>query len=101
VPGVINYWKNVARHDWPNAGFLRSQRLHLRARWKIGWPFAWNDNFWCAKRPPSLLKQLHPRIKFDLIKDKYLSRDKPDCETDHERPQRECSWKLDHFHASS
>jgi len=35
--------------------------------------------------PRSLLKQLGPLLKLDLIKDKSLSSDQPDCETDHER----------------
>ena len=92
---------SYARHGWTIPGSLRSQRLHLRAPLKIGWPFAWNDNLWFVKPPRSLLKQMSSGVKFDLIKDQNLSRDKPDCETDHDRPQRESSWKLDHFHASS
>ncbi len=61
-----------------------SQRLHLCAALNVGWPFAWNDNLWSVKSPRSLLKQLSSGVKFDLIKDEDLSRDKPDCETDHQ-----------------
>ena len=61
-----------------------SQRLHLCAALNVGWPFVWNDNLWSVKSPRSLLKQLSSGVKFDLIKDEDLSRDKPDRETDHE-----------------
>ena len=66
-------------------GSLGSQRLHCCAAWNVGWPFAWNDNLWSVKSPRSLLKQMSSGVKFDLIKDEDLSRDKPDCETDHQR----------------
>ena len=74
------------------------QRLHCCAAWNLGWPFVWNDNLWSVKPPRSLLKQMSSGVKFDLIKDENLSRDKPDCETYHQSTQRESSWKLDHLH---
>ena len=66
------------------SGLLGSQGLHFCAAWNVGWPFVWNDNLWSVKPPRSLLKQMSSGFKFDLIKDEDLSRDKPDCETDHQ-----------------
>jgi len=63
---------------------LGSQRLHCCAAWNTGTLFVWNDNLWSVKSPRSLLKQMSSGVKFDLIKDEDLSRDKPDCETDDE-----------------
>jgi hypothetical protein len=76
--------ENVARHGWNYSGSLSSQRLHFCAAWNVGWPFAWNHSLWSVKPPRSLLKQLSSGVKFDLIKDEDLSRDKPECETDHQ-----------------
>jgi hypothetical protein len=66
------------------SGSLGSQRLHCCAAWNAGTLFVWNDNLWSVKSPRSLLKQMSSGVKFDLIKDEDLSRDKPDCETDDE-----------------
>ena len=43
------------------------------------------------KRSRGLVEQIGPGIKFDLIEDEDLGGDEPDCGTDHERPERECS----------
>jgi len=66
----------------------------------VGWPFGWDDNLWSAKRPRSLLQQLGVGVKSDLIEDEDLGRDKPDCETNHQRAQWEWFWRLDYFHGS-
>jgi hypothetical protein len=90
-------------HRWPIAircGVLLSQILHSYAARGVGWPFRWGDNLWSAKRPRSLLQQLGVGVKSDLIEDEDLGRDKPDCETNHQRAQREWFWRLDYFHGS-
>ena len=66
------------------SGSLGSQRLHFCAAWNLRWLSVWNDNLWSVEPPCSLLKQMSSGVKFDLIKDEDLSRDKPDCETDHQ-----------------
>jgi hypothetical protein len=72
------------RDQWMSLDMQDSQRLHFCAAWNVRWPFAWNGNLWSVKSPRSLLKQMSSGVKFDLIKDEDLSRDKPDCETDHQ-----------------
>src|SRR5262245_6743507 len=81
----INYRKNIARHDSSTGWCPRSQPLHLRGAWQLGWSLVWNNNLRSMERPRSLLKQLGPVLKLDLIKDKSLRGDQSDCETDHER----------------
>jgi hypothetical protein len=41
------------------------------------------------KRSCGLLEQLDSGVKFNLIKDENLGGNKPDCETNHQRPERE------------
>ncbi len=36
-----------------------------------------------------LARVLGPDVKFNLIKDENLGGNEPDCETNHERPERE------------
>jgi hypothetical protein len=79
------WWPRKRCSPWLDySGSLGSQRLHFCAAWNVGWPSVWNDNLWSVKPPRSLLKQMSSGVKFDLIKDEDLSRDKPDCETDHQ-----------------
>jgi hypothetical protein len=64
----------------------------------MGWPFGWDENLWAAKSPRSLLEQLGVGIKSDLIEDEDLGGYSPDCETNHQRAEREWFWRLNYFH---
>jgi hypothetical protein len=55
----------------------------------MGWPFGWDEILWCAKRPRSLLEQRGVGVKSNLIKDEDLGGDEPNCETNHQRAERE------------
>jgi hypothetical protein len=82
---------NLLRLIAIRCGVLFSQVLHCSVARQMGWPLAWDGNLWSAKRPRSLLEQLGPGVKSDLIEDEDLGGDKPDRETNHQRPEREWS----------
>jgi len=67
---------------------LPSQFLHFCGTGEIGWPFGWNQLL-SVDRSCRLLKYLDSDVKFNLIKDENLGGNEPDCETNHERPERE------------
>ena len=79
---------------------LLSQLLHSYIARGVGWPLGWDDNLWSAKRPRSLPEQLGIGVKSYLIEEEDLGGNKPNCETNHQRAQREWFWRLDYFHGS-
>jgi hypothetical protein len=68
---------------------LLSQLLHSYIARGVGWPLGWDDNLWSAKRPRSLPEQLGIGVKSYLIEEEDLGGNKPNCETNHQRAQRE------------
>jgi hypothetical protein len=58
---------NLLRLIAIRCGVLFSQVLHCSVARQMGWPLAWDGNLWSAKRPRSLLEQLGPGVKSDLI----------------------------------
>jgi hypothetical protein len=80
----LDGWPTTIRCD-----VLLSQLLHSYVARGMSWPFGWDENLWAAKRPRSLLDQLGVGVKSDLIKDENLGGDEPDCETNHQRAERE------------
>jgi hypothetical protein len=68
---------------------LPSQFFHFCATWEAGWPFCWDEQLRSANRSCGLLECLDPDVEFNLIKDENLGCNEPDCETNHERPERE------------
>ena len=73
----------------PPRGWLLSQLLHSYVALGMSWPFARDENLWSAKRPRSLLEQLGVGVKSGLIEDEDLGGDEPNCETNHQRAERE------------
>lgn len=71
------------------ASFRLSQLLHFCVTLDIGWPLCWTQQLRPVYRSCGLLECLDPDIEFNLIKDENLGGNEPDCETDHERPERE------------
>jgi hypothetical protein len=82
---------NLLRLIAIRCGVLFSQVLHCSVARQMSWPLAWDHNLRPTKRPRSLLEQLGPGVKSDLIEDEDLGGDKPDRETNHQRPEREWS----------
>ena len=68
---------------------LASQPLHLCIVWQIGPPFSRRHNLRSAKCTCGLLEKLGLYVKFNLIEDEDLGGDKPGCETNHKRAERE------------
>ena len=91
----LQHWGIVIRH-----GVLLSQLLHSHIARGVGRPFGWDDNLRSAKRPRGLPEQLGVGVKSYLIEDEDLGGDKPNCETNYQRAQREWFWRLDYFHGS-
>src|SRR6185312_4981037 len=55
----------------------------------MGRPFSRGHNLRSAKCARGLLEKLGLCVKFNLIEDEDLGGDKPDCETNHKRAERE------------
>ena len=70
---------------------LPSQFFHFCATWEAGWPFCWDQQLRSVNRSCGLLEQFGPDIKLNLIEDENLGGDEPDCETNQQRSERECS----------
>ena len=62
------------------------------------WPLRWDSHLWSAKRPRSLLEQLDSGVEFELIEKQRLGSNEPNCETNHQRAEREWFQRFDHFH---
>jgi len=68
---------------------LPSQFLHFCGTWKMRRPFRWNQQLRCASCSCGLFEQLDSDVKLNLIEDEDLGCNEPDCETNHQRSQRE------------
>jgi len=55
----------------------------------MGWSFCWDRQLRSTNRSGSLLEYLGSDVELNLIKDEKLGGNEPDCETNHERPERE------------
>jgi hypothetical protein len=78
-----------ANQFFESSQIFTSQFLHFCVTWEMGWPFCWNQQLRPAHRSGSLLECLDSDVEFNLIKDENLGGNEPDCETNHERPERE------------
>ena len=77
---------------------MKSKSLHSYIAPQMCWPLGWDSHLWSAKRPRSLLEQLDSGVEFELIEKQRLGSDEPNCETNHQRAEREWFQRFDHFH---
>ena len=55
----------------------------------MGCSFRWDQQLRPVNRSCGLLECLDPDVEFNLVKDENLGGNEPDCETNHQRSERE------------